>query len=183
MAQFNLNDYETVADRIKRFYADHTDGRITTKLVTDTETKVVMKAFLYLDGNLVATGYAEEIRGKGMVNTTSAMENCETSAVGRALANYNYAGDKRASREEMEKVNRYEEQKVQDRMKTSPAALAGFYSTLKGKGVQTKEDAQRIMEIQDPNWEKLNTSGIARMQKALDSLQPDTIDILLGEVV
>lgn len=71
-----------------------------------------------------------------------------------------------------------------ERQKTSPVALAGFYSTLKGKGVTSKEDANKILSIQDKNWERLNTSGIARMQKAIDALLPDTIELLLqGEEV
>ena len=71
-----------------------------------------------------------------------------------------------------------------ERQKTSPMALAGFYSTLKGKGVTSKEDANKILAIQDEHWERLNTSGIARMQKALDALLPDTIELLLqGETI
>lgn len=71
-----------------------------------------------------------------------------------------------------------------ERQKTSPMALAGFYSTLKSKGVTSKEDANKILALQDEHWERLNTSGIARMQKALDQLMPDTIELLLqGETV
>lgn len=107
---FNLNDYETVADRIARFYKDNKDGRIHTDIVTYEGDTVVAQARVYKDASEViwATGFAEEIRGKGMVNTTRALENCETSAVGRALANAGYSGSKqRASREEMEKVQRH----------------------------------------------------------------------------
>ena len=71
-----------------------------------------------------------------------------------------------------------------ERQKTSPMALAGFYSTLKSKGVTSKEDANKILALQDEHWERLNTSGIARMQRALDALLPDTIELLLqGETV
>lgn len=66
-----------------------------------------------------------------------------------------------------------------ERQKTSPMALAGFYSTLKSKGVTSKEEANIILEMQDKNWQRLNTSGITRMQKALDQLMPDTISGLL----
>jgi hypothetical protein len=69
----------------------------------------VIRAELWLDDVCVATGYAEEVRGAGNVNRTSHVENCETSAVGRALANAGYAGsdvNKRPSREEMSKVQR-----------------------------------------------------------------------------
>jgi hypothetical protein len=58
---------------------------------------------------LIGTGYAEEVRGAGNVNRTSHVENCETSAIGRALANCGMAGSdmsKRPSREEMSKVQR-----------------------------------------------------------------------------
>jgi len=67
----------------------------------------VIRAELWLEDLCVATGYAEEVRGAGNVNRTSHVENCETSAVGRALANAGMAGtdvNKRPSREEMSKV-------------------------------------------------------------------------------
>ena len=49
---------------------------------------------------------------------------------------------------------------------------------------KSKEDANKILALQDEHWERLNTSGIARMQKALDALMPDTIELLLqGETV
>jgi hypothetical protein len=69
----------------------------------------VFKAELWLDDVLISTGWAEEVRGQGNVNKTSHVENCETGAVGRALANAGMAGgslEKRPSREEMSKVAR-----------------------------------------------------------------------------
>jgi len=106
MAQFNLDDYEPVDVRIKKFLSDHKDGRILTELIGDTERKVTFKACLYIGEILVSTGHAKEIVGKGFVNQTSALENSETSAIGRALADYGYSGDKRASKEEMQAVER-----------------------------------------------------------------------------
>ena len=108
MTNFNLEDYEPVAERIKKFYADHKDGRILTEITHDDGTRAIIKASLYKsDADTVwATGYAEELRGEGFVNKTSHIENAETSAIGRALANANYAGDKRPSREEMAKTER-----------------------------------------------------------------------------
>ena len=120
MANFNLADYETVDSRIKRFYEDHPEGSITTELVDKTgevgATRWIVKASVWRartliegDQSLVAispdgTGLAFENDGDGMANKTSALENCETSAIGRALANIGYSGDKRASREEMVKA-------------------------------------------------------------------------------
>lgn len=116
MANFNLEDYETVEDRIKRFYTEYPDGRIITVDYTSDNDRASMmwrvKAYVYTStGDQAAelpksTGHAFEVDGVGMANKTSALENCETSAIGRALANMNLSGNKRTSREEMAKVAR-----------------------------------------------------------------------------
>jgi hypothetical protein len=116
MANFRLEDYETVEERIKRFYETHPDGRIVTHDYTsqfDRESGVwrvqamVFESSADQAANLVkATGFAFEVDGQGMANKTSALENCETSAIGRSLANAGFSGNKRTSREEMEKVAR-----------------------------------------------------------------------------
>ena len=113
MAQFNLADYETVEERIRRFYKDNKTGRIITDNITTLQDRQVstwvVKASVYLDDQSdkpKATGLAFEVDGQGMANKTSALENAETSAIGRALANAGYSGNKRTSRQEMEKVAR-----------------------------------------------------------------------------
>lgn len=116
MARFNLADYETVEDRLKRFYVEHPDGRIVTELVNDFEAENprtwIFKASVYLTAGdqaaklPKATGFASEIDGTGGANNGSACENSETSSIGRSLSNMAMSGNKRASREEMEKVNR-----------------------------------------------------------------------------
>lgn len=106
---FDLSEYEPVASRIAKFYAAHPDGRIITDLVHYLPDHAVFKAEIWVGNVLVATGWEEEIRGSSSVNRTSHVANAETSAVGRGLANYNLAGtdpEKRASREEMGKVER-----------------------------------------------------------------------------
>lgn len=107
MGFFNLEDYETVEERLVKFWADNKDGRVITTLLDYSGTRFIVKAEIYrgLDTPIWATGLAEEtVQGRG-VNATSALENCETSAIGRALANAGYATKgKRASREEMSKV-------------------------------------------------------------------------------
>lgn len=115
--RFNLNDYETVESRIKKFYEQNPDGRIVTKWLNEFRTSdsaetYIVKASVYLtagdQANKLpkATGLAVEISGTGGANNGSALENAETSAIGRALANMNLSGNKRTSREEMEKVER-----------------------------------------------------------------------------
>jgi hypothetical protein len=108
---FNLADYETVEVRLEKFIKDYPDFRIATELEVVEKDRYIVKAYLFKttgDSLSWATGYAEEkITDRG-VNSTSALENCETSAIGRALANAGYAAKgKRASREEMTKVATY----------------------------------------------------------------------------
>jgi hypothetical protein len=109
---FNLDDYEPVASRLDRFLKAHPDARVITDLVHYLSDVAVFKCELWLDDEIIATGWAEEIRGQGNVNKTSHLENCETGAVGRALANAGLSGSdftKRPSREEMNKVQRMTE--------------------------------------------------------------------------
>lgn len=126
MAGFNPDNYETVDSRIKRFYNDHDDGRIITHMLNGVSSEVAPKvvtfmAEIFCGDTLRATGFALEAYGVGgPVNKTSWLENCETSAIGRALANFNYSGDLRATREEMEKVKRME--KVKDPTEASEEA-------------------------------------------------------------
>jgi hypothetical protein len=105
---FNLADYETVEVRLEKFIKDYPAFRIATELEVVEATRYIVKAYLFKDasdGVAWATGYAEETVTSRGVNQTSALENCETSAIGRALANAGYAPKgKRPSREEMSKV-------------------------------------------------------------------------------
>jgi hypothetical protein len=107
-SMFNLADYEPVEVRLEKFIKDYPSFRIATELEVVEATRYIVKAYLFKnaeDGVAWATGYAEETVTSRGVNQTSALENCETSAIGRALANAGYAPKgKRPSREEMTKV-------------------------------------------------------------------------------
>ena len=130
---FNLDDYEPVAARHSRWLAQHPNGRTITHMVSTPGSDIcVIRAELWLEDVCIATGYAEEVRGAGNVNRTSHVENCETSAVGRALANAGMAGsdvNKRPSREEMSKVQN-----------TAPKMRITQASSAKGDGVTIKGD-------------------------------------------
>jgi len=105
---FNLADYETVESRLEKWWKDYPDGRLATKIEQASDTRYIVSAELFrteADAKAYATGLASESVSDRGVNSTSALENCETSAIGRALANAGYAAKgKRASREEMNKV-------------------------------------------------------------------------------
>ena len=129
MAKFNLEDYELVEDRLKKYWKENPEGRIETNVVhiTDDGSCVTIKAeIMDNDGRLVSTGIAQETKGDGFANTTSWMENCETSAIGRALANWKYQGNKKArpSREEMAKVERNSVTPTTDTKKKAEESVA-----------------------------------------------------------
>ena len=128
MARFDLSKYATVAERIQLLYAEYPNALIITKNLTTPQDRAVstwvMKAELWLplpegkertygkypDHYLKATGHAFEIDGGSGANATSALENAESSAVGRCLALAGWSANKEsgslASREEMQKVER-----------------------------------------------------------------------------
>ena len=108
MADINLDNYEPVDERIARFKADHPNFRVLTEEWHEGEpgaTRWIVKASVWRDAENTGlpdgTGYAFEIDGKGMTQRTAALETCETSAIGRALANLGYAGNRKVTREEM----------------------------------------------------------------------------------
>lgn len=112
MAYFDLSQYQTVQERIDLFWSAFPDGRLNLEIVSITDTQVVMKAEVYLDKadeKPAAVDYAEERLGSSPVNKTSFVENCATSAYGRAISalggQFSPKG-KRPSAQEMDKVNR-----------------------------------------------------------------------------
>jgi len=119
--------YRTVAERINLFYERfgkmHT--QIITEIVKDDGNIIQVKATINVDDrrdvrvtdgidsavSLLGTGYAEEDRSKGRINSTSALENCETSAIGRALASIGLGGEEYASANEVENAIHQQKQK------------------------------------------------------------------------
>lgn len=114
---FNLEDYETVEERLAKFWATYPDGRVETELIEAATNRFIVLAKVYrteVDAKPWATGLAFETVSDRGVNATSALENCETSALGRCLANAGFAAKgKRASREEMSKVYREKVERIE----------------------------------------------------------------------
>jgi hypothetical protein len=112
MSTFDLEAYAPVQERIAEFYRDFPDGSIQTRLAREDGPEVVFEARVFRTPDEVrygifTSGWAREVEGKNPVNRTSHLENCESSAIGRALANLGYSKDaKRPSRSEMIKVHR-----------------------------------------------------------------------------
>jgi hypothetical protein len=145
---FNLEDYETVEDRLTKFWKDYGDGRISTEIIEHTLQRFIVKASIFrteVDAHPWSTGFAEETVSTRGVNSTSALENCETSAIGRALANAGYASKgKRPSREEMSKVKANEPKPLQSRL-----------------------DEKIITQVEDDPW---STKAISSAPSAADAV-------------
>lgn len=96
-------EYQTVALRVTKFRADKEEWSLTTEIVSRDDECVVMKATIANEqGRILATGHAEEYRKSSQVNKTSALENAETSAIGRALAAAGWGGTEFASANEVQ---------------------------------------------------------------------------------
>jgi hypothetical protein len=158
---FNLDDYETVEERLVKFWKDHPDGQIHTKVLEHTSSRFIVEASIYrteADLRPWTTGLAEEtVQGRG-VNATSALENCETSAIGRALANAGYATKgKRASREEMSKVAAQSEVK------------AKLYE-VKAKMADTSQQYVPVAKEDDP-WTIKTAAPVTTMEQAVETVK------------
>jgi hypothetical protein len=123
-----FEDYVPVAERLERFYERFPDGRVITHIIEhDSESGfVLMRAEVYRspdDAQPAATGHAFEVRGESYVNKTSYIENCETGAVGRALALLGFEVKRGiASREELEKTSRMAHDKPARAPQAAPPA-------------------------------------------------------------
>lgn len=103
--------YTTVANRINIFRKYFSDYSIVTNIISDDDIKVVVQTKITTpSGVIIATGLAEEFRGKNIINTTSALENAETSSIGRALACLSLGGSEYASANEVENAISQQEQ-------------------------------------------------------------------------
>ena len=158
---FNLDDYETVEERLAKFWKDHPEGRIETKLIVNTPTQYIVWSAIYRDSADVqpwATGLAEEtVQGRG-VNSTSALENCETSSLGRSLANAGYATKgKRASREEMTKVAKATEVKAN-------------IEQVKAKMADTSKEYVPVAKADDP-WTQWEAAPVQTMEQAVETVK------------
>lgn len=151
--KFNAENYVSVQERINLFWIKNPTGRIVTSMEHidppgETNRMVVFRAEVYKDSDPssppVSTGYAKERESKGYVNTTSFIENCETSAIGRALATLGYLVDKgRPSLEEMESVakQKAEHEAALDQIKKlATKGSASLKSKVKERWNEAKED-------------------------------------------
>ena len=186
-------DYTTVAERVASFVKDNDKFDLVTEVVSDTETHIDIRCTITLSGT-TRTGWAREYyedKNKRAVNFANALENAETSAVGRALAWFGYGGDHIASAEEIERVEGKRESKSAYQKKKSPTANEKVEADTNGNkkeilealresvSVDVLNDNQAVFNVADRlfNEGKKGFDG-----KKLNALTADKLSLILDEL-
>ena len=177
----HAGDYAPVADRITLFYQRYPTGRILTRLISRTRYEITVQAFVYRSVTELrpsATGLASERIGDGDVNTVACLENTETSAIGRALANLGLtASARRPSREEMEKANRERARRVAEPPPRAGAAdvqrradrvhdALDLLDQAERAGLTRKRAQQLRAALTEPTIGELTVERVERMLRA-----------------
>ena len=142
---FNLNNYEPIEERITKFWKDYPDGRIETELLEAGSNRFIVEARIFkteADTKPYATDMAAESFKPDTSIAEFALERCSTSAIGRALATGGFATKKRASREEMAKVNRVANEERSAVIANAPLAINNTWDEFVGA-----EPAQPVVTL------------------------------------
>ena len=184
MAIHNKN-YITVANKIgilrKHF---GTRATVTTKIIENTDSifddngkmkksgKVIVKTNIFIDRELVSTGTAEEFRAASPINKTSALENCETSSVGRALSFLGLTNSEVASAEEVQQAKKQQAVKEGNGLSPTPITVDGLYERFKGashveglKAIVSEPDVHEYLESLKGTKEFLEFSKMYQQQQ------------------
>ena len=163
--------YLTVANRINTFRERHPGHTIETQLISADSDKVVMKALIMDGETLISTGYAEEVRGATNINKTSALENAETSAVGRALAFFGLAGTEIASADEVAGAIAQQNSSAFKVKQTKTKCWKAL------RDAAAEDDALKARET----WDEIDTPQQEELWRELSSGQRSTLKKLLAE--
>ena len=162
MPKFNVDDYVMVEDRIKKFREKHPDGQIKTELVASTPDlqSVIVKAEVYdKEGNMLGSDLAQDHQGThNFANEYSWVEVATTSAIGRALFNAGFQksnGEKKASREEMQKVVNKQEQSKKEVAKITNDSAEKFAEDIGAKKKSVGDQLNDILKEMIPNDKKM----------------------------
>ena len=162
MPKFNVNDYVMVEDRIKKFREKHPEGQIKTELVASTPDlqSVIVKAEVYdKEGNMLGSDLAQDHQGThNFANEYSWVEVATTSAIGRALFNAGFQksnGEKKASREEMQKVVNKQEQSKKEVAKITNDSAEKFAEDIGAKKKSVGDQLNDILKEMIPNDKKM----------------------------
>lgn len=169
--------YVLVSDRIKHFHETYKDGSIISELLLDDDGRCVFKATIYVAGETRATGHAYEKEGSSFINKTSYLENCETSAIGRALGIFGIGiDDSVASYEEV--ANAIQQQNEPPKT-ISEDEIRAFQVLIKEAGMTVEEycklkKIKSLKELTDEKFEKLYDKLAQHIddQKPVEKINP-----------
>ena len=117
-------EYKTVALRVQEFRADFPAHSLVTEIIKIDDDQCIIKAMIVKDNVIIATGHAQEFRKASQINGTSYVENCETSAIGRALAGLGIGGTEFASANEVVNAIYQQTNPVKEEVSEADLALA-----------------------------------------------------------
>ena len=153
-----ISNYTKVASRVEAFRkAFGVEPEFETEIIERNDQIVVMRAVIKIDGRTVAMGHAEERRSIGPVNKTAALENCETSAIGRALGNLGLHGGEYATLEERETA-------IEDQRDLRREARHGTSLPKGPQGGRTKPPADAFVL----HWPDGDVREFARSRRMID---------------
>ena len=164
--------YHDVSQRIEAFRAFHPKHQIKTEMIFNDGKMIVFKASIFdPEGRELATGHAEEVRGSTNVNKTSALENCETSAIGRALAQMGLHGGEFASLNELMGVpDKAEKLKQWDRYQDDLKGIAEQSSEFKhikdvlpNAKVKSVKPHGTFLEENEEKWQTITTEYLTTL--------------------
>ena len=169
---FDLSLYETVAQRLERFWIAYPHGQIITNMMHYDGSTVIFRCETFdNDGRLIATGWAHEEYGNSPVNKTSFLENCCTSGIGRAISNgpLGHTGE-RASATEMDKVNRVNSDPRPTGGFATPKQIGYLKSLQRGKNMddlKLLEFMQHALQVNDVVLETLTFEQASKVISAM----------------
>jgi hypothetical protein len=141
--------YQTVAYRVGLFREKHPEHSLITDVIVRDDEVVVMRAHIAdPTGRIIATGHAEENRRSSQINKTSALENAETSAIGRALAAFGIGGTEFASANEVENA-------INQQTKPILPTEGAMESLSPDQQIAAKDDADFIVQ----RWDEGDKAG------------------------
>ena len=173
-------EYETVASRVSRFREDHSEWSIITDIHSLDEKTVVIKASILNDKGVVrATGFAEEKRASSGINSSSALENGETSAIGRALACLGYLGTEFCSADELANALKNQSQPAQGTKPSKPTPITGeqkveIYNYLSALGIENIATLPK-----DPDYDKITSYLLKQKINSVEDLDSETAKLLI----
>ena len=185
------SDYTTVAERLNAIHGKESSKlTILTEILSEDDLGITMKATVKISGDdpQQFEGHARELysSNRNEVNFAFSLENCETSAIGRALASAGYAGKKFSSAEEMQSIDRKNDarEKQIEAKKKNPGVIAAYdmkaiWELAQEKNVNANGLQALMAETLDTEVKDSSSLSTAQLKKVYDALKAKEVEVVL----